>query len=125
MLSPTVTPGEFTPVDKFIFESWGYFIIPDVLSAEEVAECHDASARLHGQRDKQFGQLGRGYETEPSLERLIDHPAVLPKSGAFMATGSSCRRAGTRCSRLTPAWAGGTRTVRAPTTSNSWGTRSR
>jgi ectoine hydroxylase len=79
MLSPTVTPGEFTPVDKFIFESWGYFIIPDVLSADEVAECYDASARLHGQRDKQFGQLGRGYETEPSLERLIDHPDVLPK----------------------------------------------
>lgn len=35
--------------------------------------------RLHAGRDKSFGQLGRGYETEPSLERLIDHPAVLPK----------------------------------------------
>ncbi len=79
MLSPTVAPGEFTPTDKFMFECWGYFVIPDVLSADEVAECYEASARLHGQRDREFGQLGRGYEVEPSLERLIDHPAVLPK----------------------------------------------
>jgi ectoine hydroxylase len=79
MLSPEVEPGEFTPTDKFVFESWGYFVIPDVLSADEVAECYEASERLHAQRDGGFGQLGRGYESEPSLERLIDHPAVLPK----------------------------------------------
>jgi ectoine hydroxylase len=79
MLSPEVEAGEFTRVDEFVFESWGYFVIPDVLSADEVAECYEASERLHAMREKGFGQLGRGYETEPSLERLIDHPAVLPK----------------------------------------------
>jgi len=78
-LGPVVSPGQFTPLDKFIFESWGYLIIPDVLTADEAAECYEASARLHSQRQREFGQLGRGYEVEPSLERLIDHPAVLPK----------------------------------------------
>jgi hypothetical protein len=39
MLSAEVEPGELTPLDRFIFESWGYFIIPDVLSADEVSEC--------------------------------------------------------------------------------------
>jgi hypothetical protein len=80
MLSAEVGPGELTPLDQFIFESWGYFVIPDVLSAHEVAECYAASERMHaGRDDHSFGQLGRGYESEPSLEGLIDHPAVLPK----------------------------------------------
>ena len=79
MLSPEVQPGPLTDLDRFVFESWGYFVIPDVLSADEAAECYEASARLHAARERGFGQLGRGYETEPSLERLIDHPAVLPK----------------------------------------------
>jgi ectoine hydroxylase len=79
MLNPVVEPGELTALDKFIFESWGYLIIPDVLSRDEAAQCYEASERLHAQRDRAFGQLGRGYEAEPSLERLIDHPAVLPK----------------------------------------------
>lgn len=79
MMSPEVRYGDFIAIDKCIFQSWGYFVIPDVLSADEVAECYDASERLHGQRQRGFGQLGRGYENEPSLERLIDHPAVLAK----------------------------------------------
>jgi Phytanoyl-CoA dioxygenase (PhyH) len=79
MLSPEVGPGELTALDRFIFESWGYFIVPSVLSPAEAAECYAASARLHAGRDHSFGQMGRGYESEPALERLIDHPAVLPK----------------------------------------------
>ena len=79
MLSPEVKPGELTALDRFIFESWGYFVIPDVLGADEVAECYAACERMHAGRDRSFGQLGRGYESEPALERLIDHPAVLPK----------------------------------------------
>lgn len=79
MLSPLVQAGSFTEVDEFAFESWGYLVIPDVLSAEAAAECYAASERLHAARDREFGQVGRGYETEPCLEALIDHPAVLPK----------------------------------------------
>jgi ectoine hydroxylase len=80
MLSPEVQPGELTDIDRFIFESWGYFVIPDVLRRTEVDECLEASKRLHARAGSEtFAQVGRGYETEPALERLIDHPAVLPK----------------------------------------------
>jgi ectoine hydroxylase len=80
MLSPVIEPGRLTELERFIFESWGYFIIPNVLSDDEVVECLAASKRLHQAAGTQdFGQIGRGYETEPALERLIDHPAVLPK----------------------------------------------
>lgn len=80
MLNPVVAPGAFTDLDNFIFESWGYFIIPDVLNADEVAECLEASKRVHqAAGTNSFGQVGRSYETESALERLIDHPAVLPK----------------------------------------------
>ncbi len=80
MLSPVVAPGRFTEMDKFIFEAWGYLIIPRVLSDEEVSECLAASKRLHeATGTASFGQVGRGYETEPALETLLDHPAVLPK----------------------------------------------
>jgi ectoine hydroxylase len=80
MLQPIVKPGEFTVLDQFIFDSWGYFIIPDVLSPDEVAECLEASQRLHEGKPKKVSyQIGNGYATEPALERLIDHPAALPK----------------------------------------------
>ncbi|GLV54029.1 hypothetical protein KDH_08780 [Dictyobacter sp. S3.2.2.5] len=80
MLNPVIQPGHLTELDRFIFESWGYFIIPDVLSEDEVAACLAASKRLHeAAGTPAFGQIGRGYETEPALEHLIDHPAVLPK----------------------------------------------
>lgn len=80
MLSPIVESGRFTGLDSFIFESWGYFIIPNVLSEDEVAECLAASKRIHAAAGtKGWGQVGRGYEVEAALEKLIDHPAVLPK----------------------------------------------
>ena len=79
-LTPLSQPGPLTPMDRFIFESWGYLLIPDVLSLDECAEALEACQRVHGsQPAKVFRQVGRGYETEPALERLIDHPAVLPK----------------------------------------------
>jgi hypothetical protein len=79
MINCVVEPGKFTALDKFVFESWGYFIIPGVLSPDEAEECYEASVRLHAGRGKEWGQLGRGYESEACFEALIDHPAVLPK----------------------------------------------
>ena len=38
MLNPEVEPGALSDLDRFIFESWGYLIIRNVLSAEEVEE---------------------------------------------------------------------------------------
>ena len=79
-LTPLSQPGALTAMDRFIFESWGYLIIPDVLSADECDAALEAAKRVHGsQPAKKFRQIGRGFETEPALERLIDHPAVLPK----------------------------------------------
>jgi hypothetical protein len=80
MLEPLVAPGEFTDLDRFIFESWGYLIIPSVLTPAEVEECLAASKRVHAAAGtERWAQIGRSYEMEPVLERLIDHPAVLPK----------------------------------------------
>jgi len=84
MLNPVAQAGSFTDLDAFAFESWGYLVIPDVLTADEAAEAYDASERLHAGRAHEFGQIGRGYETEPSLEALIDHPAVLPKARGLL-----------------------------------------
>lgn len=80
MLNPEVEPGALSDLDRFIFESWGYLIIRNVLSAEEVEECLAASRRIHAAAGTAaWGQVGRSYETELPLERLIDHPGVLPK----------------------------------------------
>lgn len=80
MLNPVSNPGVLTDLDKFMFESWGYLIIPNVLNEKEVAECLEASKRVHKNAGTNgFGQVGRSYETEPALERLIDHPSIIPK----------------------------------------------
>lgn len=80
MLNPVVSAGDYTELDQFIFESWGYFIIPDVLTQQEIEESLQASIRVHKTAGTPgFGQVGRGYETEPALEKLMDHPKVLPK----------------------------------------------
>ncbi len=79
MKTSEVGPGALTDLDRFIFESWGYFVIRDVLSADEVTECLEASERVHAADELDFSQLVRSYESEVSLERLMDHPAVLPK----------------------------------------------
>ena len=79
-LSPLAQPGPLTEMERFIFECFGYLIIPDVLNAAECDEALAAAKRLHGnQPADKFRQVGKGFEIEPALERLMDHPAVLPK----------------------------------------------
>ena len=83
-LSPLAAPGPMTEMERFIFECWGYLIIPDVLSEAECDEALAAAKRVHGnQPAEKFKQIGRGFEKEPVLERLMDHPAVLPKVRAL------------------------------------------
>jgi ectoine hydroxylase len=80
LLNPVAAPGVLTELDKFMIEAWGYIIIPNVLNEDEIAECLEASKRIHKAAGTTgFGQVGRGYETEESLERHIDHPAIIPK----------------------------------------------
>jgi hypothetical protein len=79
-LMPLAKPGPMDEMERFIFECWGYLIIPDVLSEAECDEVLEAAKRVHGSKPaERFKQIGRGFETEPAIERLIDHPAVLPK----------------------------------------------
>ncbi|WP_308638644.1 phytanoyl-CoA dioxygenase family protein [Paenibacillus silvisoli] len=80
MMNPIASHGALTDTERFMFESWGYLVIPDVLGEDEVRECLEASVRIHqAAKTEGFGQVGRGYESEAALERLMDHPAVLPK----------------------------------------------
>ena len=77
---PIVQPGELTEMDRFVFESYGYFIIEDVLTPKEVEEALAASQRLHEDvHSEGRHQIGAGFENEPALENLIDHPATFPK----------------------------------------------
>lgn len=80
---PIAQPGVMTDDERFMFESFGYIIIEDVLSQEEIADTLEASQRLHATTEDVWRQIGKGFETEPALERLIDHPAILPKVRAL------------------------------------------
>ena len=45
---------------------------------------NEAAKRLHtGKIAGKLHQIGAGFEQEPALERLIDHPAILPKVRAL------------------------------------------
>ncbi len=82
---PFSNPGAMTEMDHFIFECFGYLVIEDVLSPAECDEILEAAIRLHAGHPKEgLLQLGRGFEHEPAIERLIDHPAVLPKVRALL-----------------------------------------
>ncbi|HEX2909526.1 MAG TPA: phytanoyl-CoA dioxygenase family protein [Chloroflexia bacterium] len=77
---PVAKPGAMTDMERFMFECFGYLVIDDVLSPSEIQETLEAATRLHtGKITGKLNQIGRGFEHEPALERLIDHPAILPK----------------------------------------------
>jgi ectoine hydroxylase len=81
---PFVKPGAMTEMDRFMFECFGFILIEDVLSPDEVQETLEAAQRLHaGKITGKLKQIGKGFEQEPALERLIDHPAILPKVRAL------------------------------------------
>lgn len=83
-MQPIARPGPLTEMERFMFESWGYLVIPGALSAEETAACLAAARRAHGPAAGQWHQIGHLYEREPAIEALIDHPAVLPKARALL-----------------------------------------
>ena len=77
---PLAKPGPMTDMEKFLFECYGYIVIEDVLTPDEVQETLEAAKRVHaGKIEGRLKQIGRGFEREPALEKLIDHPAFLPK----------------------------------------------
>jgi ectoine hydroxylase len=82
---PLAAPGVMTARERFMFDTFGYLVIPDALSPDEVAAVLAASRRAHDQHPKgEWRQLGHLYETESAIEELLDHPSILPKIRALM-----------------------------------------
>jgi ectoine hydroxylase-related dioxygenase (phytanoyl-CoA dioxygenase family) len=82
---PLSKPGAMSEMDHFIFECFGYILIEDVLTPQECDDVLAAATRLHSGRSKEkLLQIGKGFEHEPAIENLIDHPAVLPKVRALL-----------------------------------------
>src|SRR5579859_4233978 len=83
-LLPWSKPGAMTDMDRFVFECFGYIVIEDVITEAECEETLEAAIRLHtGHPKTKLLQLGKGFEHEAAIERLMDHPAVLPKVRAL------------------------------------------
>ena len=83
-LYPVAQPGAMTETERFVFECFGYILIEDVISEAECDEVLEAAKRLHHDQPKErLLQIGKGFETEPAIANLIDHPAVLPKVRAL------------------------------------------
>ena len=68
-----------TEDERFMFECYGYLIIEDVMTPDEIDAALAASKRIHTDTTEVFSPLGNSYEREPALARLIEHPAVIPK----------------------------------------------
>jgi len=82
---PLAAPGPLTERERFLFETAGYLIVPDALSAAEVEGCLAAARRAHAPfPPDEWRQLGALYEREPAVEALMDHPSVLPKVRALL-----------------------------------------
>jgi hypothetical protein len=82
---PVGQPGPLTENERFLFDVAGYLIVPHALMPQEVAACLEAAQRAHAPYPEgQWRQLGAVYEREAAIERLIDHPAVLPKVRALL-----------------------------------------
>ncbi len=80
---PIAQPGPMTDDERFMFESFGYLMIEDVLTDQEIEDTLEASKRIHADTTEVWRQIGKGFETESAIENLIDHPAVLPKVRAL------------------------------------------
>src|SRR5260370_38710058 len=72
-------------VERFMFDTAGYLVIPEALTAKEVSDCLEAAKRAHAPfGSNEWRQLGAVYEQEPDIEKLIDHPSVFPKVRALL-----------------------------------------
>src|SRR5947207_1841948 len=82
---PLGKSGPMSEEERFLFEVFGYLVIPAALNQGEVEECLEAAKRLHAPYPaNEWRQLGAAYEKEPAFEPLIDHPSILPKARALL-----------------------------------------
>jgi ectoine hydroxylase len=81
---PYGQPGPLTDMERFVFDSLGYLVIPDALTADETSAALEACQRVHSEHpDDEWRQLGATFENEPALENIVDHPSILPKARAL------------------------------------------
>ena len=78
------------PHERYLFDTLGYLVVPDVLDAGEVAELnrhlddYDLWARAERgeledlwSNDSRFISGGRPHTWDPPFRRLIEHPTIL------------------------------------------------
>jgi hypothetical protein len=95
-----------TEMERFLFDTAGYLVIPDALTPEETAACLEAAKRVHAPYPPdEWRQLGATYEQEPAFENLIDHPSILPKVRALF--GDYFILQSSWCTVVPPGFAGG------------------
>ena len=84
-IEPLAHPGPLTDEERFMFETFGYLVIPDALTPSETKACLQAAQRAHAPFPSgEWRQIGHLYETEPAIENLIDHACILDKVRALM-----------------------------------------
>lgn len=72
-----------TEEQKYLFDTWGWLLVPGVLTEAEIAEMRDFSYRL---RDDAASLAPRErFSYSGPLERLIDHPAIVGFMNEFVA----------------------------------------
>ncbi|MEI6431870.1 MAG: phytanoyl-CoA dioxygenase family protein [bacterium] len=81
-----VPPVVLTEEQKYLFDTRGWLLMPGVLSEDECAEMRDFSYRL--QRDRESVPPEHRSSIGGSLERLIDHPAIVGFMNTFVAHGA-------------------------------------
>jgi len=96
-----VTTQSCTDMERYLFDLNGYVVIPNALSADELAACNvtldDAqgfvgsefrgNVFLHNDPARQEGiMLQQMYEAGPVWERMIDHPNWFAKAVHFIGT---------------------------------------
>src|SRR5947199_143551 len=103
---PIGKPGPLTETERFMFDTAGYLVVPNALTAEETAACLEAARRAHAPYPpEEWRQLGAVYEQEPAVERLIDLPGILPKVRALL--GDHFILQSSWCTVVPPGFAGG------------------
>ena len=84
-MNPTASPGPLSERERFMFETFGYLVIPGALDEDEVNACLEASKRAHQKMGYgKWRQIGHLHESEPAIENLLDHRSVLPKVRELM-----------------------------------------
>ena len=101
MDSPAIGTQPCTEMERYLFDLNGYVVIPNALSASELAACNvtldDAqdfvgsafrgNLYLHNDPTRQEGiMLQQMYEAGPVWEKLIDHPSWFAKAVHFIGT---------------------------------------